>query len=430
MRTTTLSILAVFMTFISTGCGGDTTSSIPSIDEARSTKQRVTAPNVNVSDLDTQVAGNNAFAFDLYQKLRTKASGNVFYSPYSISSALAMVHAGARGATETQSAKAMAYALPQDRLHQVFNKVDLELKSRGQGKKGSDAKPFRLNVVNAIWGQRDYHFEASYLDTLAVNYGAGLRLMDFATQPDPSRLVINRWVEDQTENRIKDLLPPGSIDTLTRLVLTNAIYFNAAWAKPFDAKDTKDGPFTLRDGTTVTTSLMAGSKAASYTDAGDFAAVALPYDGHELSMLLIVPDAGKFDAVEATLSAAVVDATVKQLKSAVVTLTLPKFEFGTRYKLNDHLKALGMTDAFDSGLADFSGMTGNHDLYIGLVQHNAFIKVDEKGTEAAAATAVVMPPIGIPDYKTLTIDRPFIFLIRDHATGTILFVGRVLNPAA
>ncbi|MCK5797639.1 MAG: serpin family protein, partial [Deltaproteobacteria bacterium] len=278
--------LAVTLAFVAAACGGQTTPGDPNVEEARSTKQRVTSPQVQSPDLDTQVRSNNAFAFDLYHQLQKNAGHNLFYSPYSISSALAMVQAGARGATETQSAKAMHYVLPQGQLHPVFNKVDLELKTRGQGKKGSDQKPFRLKVVNAIWGQRDYHFEAPYLDTIAQSYGAGLRLMNFITQPDPSRLVINQWVEDQTESRIKDLLPPNSITSDTRLVLTNAIYFNASWAKPFNTDNTKDGSFTLLNDSTITVPMMKSSESATaYRDTTDFTAVTLPYDGNELSML-------------------------------------------------------------------------------------------------------------------------------------------------
>jgi len=411
-------------------CGeGGTDPENPNMDEARSDKQRVTSPNVSDQDLATQVAGNSAFAFDLYQELRAQDKGNLFYSPYSISAALAMVHGGARGATETQSEQVMHYRLAQARLHPVFNKIDLELESRGQGKKAADGQPFRLRVANAVWGQRDYHFEQAYLDTIAVNYGAGLRLMDFASQPEPSRKVINQWVEQETESRIKDLIPQGAIDAATRFVLTNAVYFNAAWADQLEEEATRDGAFNLLDGSTVTVPMMSGEIRASYVDAGDYAAAALPYDGHELSMVLIVPRSGRFDAVEATLTGGAIDALVQQLGTAHVRLKLPRFEFETDYTLNRHLEALGMTDAFSAAKADFSGITGNRELYIGLVKHKAFIKVNEQGTEAAAATAVVMPGSAMPEVKELTVDRPFIFLIRDHATGVIVFVGRVVDPS-
>ena len=203
----------------------------------KSDKQRVTSPVVNQPDLAALVDGNNAFAFDLYQTL--KDGDNLFYSPYSISLALAMTYAGARGTTEQQMADTLHFTLPQERLHPAFNSLDLELSQRGEGAKGKDDKGFRLNIVNAIWGQKDYKFLTEFLDTLAENYGAGLRVLDFITAPEPSRITINDWVSDQTEDRIKDLIPQGAIDHLTRLVLTNAIYFNAAWQYPFQKNATK-----------------------------------------------------------------------------------------------------------------------------------------------------------------------------------------------
>ncbi|MBM3175326.1 MAG: serpin family protein, partial [Chloroflexi bacterium] len=213
----------------------------------QSEKQRITSPNVNQADQAALVDGNNAFALDTYQVIR-KAEGNLFFSPYSISLALAMTYAGARGTTAQQMANTLHFTLPQEQLHPAFNSLDTELSQRGQGAKGKDEKGFRLNIVNAIWGQKGYKFLPEFLDTLAQNYGAGLRTLDFKQASEASRITINDWVSQQTEGRIKDLIPKGAIDPLTRLVLTNAIYFNAAWQFPFKKESTKDGAFHLLDG--------------------------------------------------------------------------------------------------------------------------------------------------------------------------------------
>jgi len=395
----------------------------------RSEKQRVTSPDVNEADLETLVTGNSAFAFDLYQTLREE-DGNLFYSPYSISLALAMTYAGARGETSQQMADTLHFVLYQDSLHPAFNSLDIELSQRGEGAKGKDGEGFRLNIVNAIWGQDGYQFLSEFLDVLAENYGAGLRTLDFANAPEESRITINNWVSDQTEDRIEDLIPQGLIDALTRLVLTNAIYFNAAWQHPFSEDITEDGPFYLLDGGEVTVPMMRQTESFSYAEGDEYQAVELPYDGRELSMVILLPRAGQFEAFEGSIDAQVVDAILKGLESRQVALTLPEFEFESYFHLKEILAAMGMPVAF-SGDADFSGMTGNRDLFIAEVIHKAFISVDEAGTEAAAATAVVMKEIAAPlEPIEVTIDHPFIFLIRDIETGTILFVGRIVNPSA
>ena len=213
----------------------------------KSDKERITSPNVTQSEQALLVQGNSAFAFKLYQALKGKGD-NLFYSPYSISLALAMTYAGANGETAQQMADVLHFILGQDKLHPAFNWLDAELATRGQGAQGKDGKGFRLNIANAIWGQKDYEFLPAFLDVLAENYGAGLRILDFRTETEKSRVAINDWVSDQTEGRIKDLIPQGAIDALTRLVLTNAIYFNAAWEYPFYKEMTANGPFYLLDG--------------------------------------------------------------------------------------------------------------------------------------------------------------------------------------
>ena len=394
-----------------------------------SDKPRETSPDVSEADLALLVEGNSAFAFQLYQALRGQ-EGNLFYSPHSISVALAMTYAGARSQTAEQMAAALQFLLEQERLHPAFNWLDVELAQRGEGAEGKDGEGFRLNIVNAIWGQKDYSFLPAFLDVLAENYGAGLRILDFINETEKSRLAINQWVSDQTEGRIEDLIPQGVIDAWTRLVLTNAIYFNAAWEYPFDEDVTAVGPFYLLDGGQVTVPMMRQMESFGYTDGEGFQAVELPYDGGELSMVILLPQAGHFEAFEQGLDAERVDDIIDGLQVAHVSLAMPKFEFDSEFSLKDTLAEMGMPIAF-SGAADFSGMTGAPDLYISEVLHKAFVSLDEAGTEAAAATAVVMKETGMPtELVEVTIDRPFIFLIRDIETGAILFVGRVLNPAA
>lgn len=405
------------------GCGGNAVIGI-----AHSENQRIVSPDVSTSDLNTLVNGNTAFAFDLYQALRGE-QGNLFYSPYSISLALAMTYAGARGETEQQMADTLHFILPQDSLHPAFNSLDQQLASRGEGAQGKDEKGFRLNIVNAIWGQRDYTFLSDYLDVLAENYGAGLRLLDFITAPEESRVTINNWVSDQTEGKIKDLIPQGVIDDLTRLVLTNAIYFNAAWLNPFNEKLTQDGAFHLLDGSEVTVPMMQQTESFGYAEGEGYQAVELPYDGDQLSMVILLPESGQFDSFEQSLDANYVDAILKDLEYQQVALTMPKFEFESEFSLADTLSEMGMPIAFSGG-ADFSGMTGNNDLCIGDILHKAFVSVDESGTEAAAATAVVMTLGAVLNPVKVTVDSPFIFLIRDIETNSIIFVGRVMNPAA
>jgi serpin B len=426
MKKVFLCLISVVMVMVMVGLGACSQAGGGVI---HSDKPHETAPEVGATDLDTLVNGNSAFAFDLYQQLKDE-EGNLFYSPYSISLALAMTYAGARGETEEQIADALDFLLSQDQLHPAFNALALELDSRGQGAQGKDGEGFRLNIVNALWGQKDYQFLADFLDVLAVNYDAGLRLLDFMGAPEESRVTINDWVAEQTEDRIEDLIPQGMINSLTRLVLTNAIYFNAAWADPFDEEATQDGTFYLLDGSQVKVPMMSQSEHLGYAEGGGYLAVELPYDGKELSMVILLPDSGQFESFENSLSTETVAAIIESLDYQQVNLTMPKFEFESSFSLSEVLSALGMPIAF-SGSADFSGMTGNRDLYISEVVHKAFVSVDEEGTEAAAATAVIMPTSAPPEPPVeFTIDRPFIFLIRDIETGTILFVGRTLNPSA
>jgi serpin B len=376
-------------------------------------------------DMNELVAGNDAFAFDLYHALD---GDNLIFSPYSVSLALAMTYAGARGTTERQMADTLHFTLPQDTLHPTFKALD---ESLPHAVDNASDESFRLNVANALWGQSGYPFLPAFIDLLDENYGAGLQQLDFAADPDAARLRINDWVSEQTAQRIKDLLKPGTINAATRLVLTNAIYFKAAWLMKFEADFTHDGPFTLLDGTQVTAPLMSQQKFYSYASGDGYQALLMPYEGSRMGMVILLPDRANFSAFDAALNADQFDAIVNSMTGAEVSVTLPSFEITSEFGLSDTLAALGMPDAFDPTLADFSGMASDP-LFISAVIHKAFVKVDETGTEAAAATAVIMAGaamVGNPPVE-FRADHPFIYAIYDQETGTILFLGRVMNPQA
>ncbi|MDI1443455.1 serpin family protein [Polyangium sp. 6x1] len=387
--------------------------------------QRITSPNVPSADLATFVDGNTAFALDIYKTLRSEP-GNLFYSPHSITSALAMTWAGARGQTETDMAKALHFTLPQAQLHPAANALDLALASRGKDAKGSDGQGFRLNIANAVWGQVGSPFETAFLDVLGLNYGAGMNIVDYVGASEQARTLINGWVEKKTEGKIKDILAPGSIDSTTRLVLTNAVYFNAAWRTPFEESKTQNGSFTTSDGASVSVPMMQGFVEAPYVQGADYAAVELPYDGDELSMVLVLPD--DLDAFEGSFDAAKLSEVVGGLSEHSVNTQLPRFKFESKFSLVEQLKTLGMGVAFTDE-ADFSGINGTGGLMISDVIHQSFVSVNEAGTEAAAATAVIVGETSAPPPAAIAFDKPFLFFIRDIATKSVIFVGRVADPS-
>ncbi len=425
-----LGLLAGVLAVLGAGCAGmpggapAAQASVAQANVARADPSRV--PEADVAAL---AAGNSAFALDLYGALRAQ-DGNLFFSPYSVSLALAMTYAGARGDTEAQMAKVLHYTLAQERLHPAFNALDQQLASRGSGAQGQDGKGFRLKLANSIWGQSGYRFLPEYLETLARNYGAGLRLADFARAPEPARLTINDWVKNQTEGKIPELLAQGVIKELTRLVLVNAVYFNAAWKYPFEQASTRPGPFILLDGRRVDVPMMSQTRTLAYARGEGYQAVELPYDGGELSLVVLLPDSGAFERFEGSLSSDRVEATLNGLRPVQVALTMPKFTYDSSFSLAEKLSGMGMPDAVTPGRADLSGMDGGRDLFVSDVIHKAIVVVDERGTEAAAATGAVIGITSAPAQPpvTLVVDRPFVFLIRDLKTGTLLFVGRVLRP--
>lgn len=395
---------------------------------AVSDRPRSLSPVTSPDAMSALAEGNAAFALDLYQVLGSE-NGNLFLSPYSISTALAMTYAGAAGETARQMAATLHFTLPQDRLHPAVNAYALDLQARA--KEPTEGTPFELSIANSLWGQEGFAFRPEFLDLLGVNYGAGMRLVDFVAEPESARLAINAWVSDETRDKIQDLIPSGVIDVMTRLVLANAIYFKAGWLDPFDANATSPAPFHRLDGSAEDVPMMRQSTSYGYAIGDGYQALVVPYLSGNVSMLILLPDDGRFESFEQSLSPEMIQEILGNLTHGPVNFSLPKFTTESAFSLNDVLRTLGMTDAFDPSRADFSGMDGNRDLYISAVVHKAFVSVDEDGTEAAAATAVIMGVTSAPVAEPIafTVDRPFIYLIRDDQTGNILFIGRITDPA-
>jgi serpin B len=371
---------------------------------------------------------SNAFAFDLYGKVRS-GPGNLAMSPASISAALAMTFGGARAATEEQMKRVLHLEGSRETVMSDWGALARALQDPG--------RPLKLRIANRLFGEKTYKLEQPYLEQTKAAYGAALEPVDFKTAFEPARTHINGWVEDQTEHRIKDLLPLGALDKLTRLVLVNAIYFLADWADPFDKSSTGDETFTVAGGAQKKTPMMRRSGGYKVAQADGVQILELPYKGDDTAMLVVLPESkdGLAD-VEQSLSSAKLDAWTAALASKNVLVTLPRFEVSPSpsMSLGDLLMALGMTDAFDRDKADFTGIATPSDprerLKISKVFHKAFVKVDEKGTEAAAATAVVAAAGGGPPAKPFEfrVDHPFLFFIVDKPSGLILFVGRVNDP--
>ncbi|MBN1967576.1 MAG: serpin family protein [Anaerolineae bacterium] len=419
-------LVLLVLALLVTGCQGATPAPVEA-GTVKSNLPREMAPEIPATDQAALVTGNTAFAVDLYQQLLATEGGNLFFSPHSISVALAMTYAGAGGETAAQMAETLHFTLADADLHRAFNALDQLLAAKPAG----EEEAFELHTANSLWAEQSYVFLPEFLDLLAQNYGAGLRLVDFKTAAEAARQAINAWVEEQTAGRIKDLIPADGVDSLTRLVLANAIYFKAGWQYPFAADRTADGDFTTLSGAKVSVPMMEWStgNAVPYARGEGYQAIELPYKGGEASMVLLVPDAGRFEEFEAGLTGERLQQLLSGLDYNGIRLTMPKFEIEAKFSLADTLRDMGMGLAFDQVQADFSGMDGSRDLYIGDVFHKAFVAVDESGTEAAAATAVVMQLKSAALEETpVTVDCPFIYLIRDTQSGAVLFLGRVVNP--
>ena len=392
------------------------------ITELSAMAQNITSPTPDQAAL---VDGNNAFAVDLYGQLR-KQNGNLFFSPESISTAFAMAYAGARTSTAAEMAVTLHYTLEPDRLHAAMGGLLSSL--------NSDHPGYQLRVADALWAEKDFKFLDDFLKLTATDYGAGFNRLDFKGAPQAARGTINQWVEQKTEDKIKDLLPAGSITSSTRLVLTNAIYFKGDWQSPFEKASTAEEDFHLSSTQTAKAPLMHLTARFNYFNGGTFQALDIPYKSGELSMVVLLPnDADGIAVLEKSLTAAALKQWVAQLHGGTrVMLTLPKFKMEQSFELEKTLTHMGMSHAFQANVADFSGMTGERDLWISAAVHKAFIDVDEQGTEAAAATGIVMRPSAVMRVQPPIIfraDHPFLFLIRDNKSGGILFMGRITDPA-
>jgi len=374
------------------------------------------------------VRGGNIFAVELYGMVSSdEAPGNVFFSPISISSALAMTYAGARGETALQMDRVMHYGTPPEGIAEVYGTFMSSLGS-GRAAAAGDGEPLTLSVANGLWVQEGFDLLGDFTREMEDSFDAAVENLDFEDDEEGARRRINGWVAEKTMDRITDLIPPGLLAPETRVVLTNAVYFKASWDKPFEESLTGDGRFLLRDGGAVEVPMM------RQTDYFDFAAtegcraVELPYAGGSASMLIILPDDDILEFQEG-LDADLVRTIRDRMSMVNLALTMPRFEYSATIQLGPVLRSMGMEAPFTGG-ADFSGFTGGPDLYISEVIHKAFVKVDESGTEAAAATAVVMNFTAMPvQPEEMNINRPFIFLIMDSETEAVLFMGRVMDPS-
>jgi serpin B len=383
---------------------------------------RAARPAVPAADTAALVKGGNDFAFDMYARLLQEKKGNLFFSPYSISTALAMTYGGARKDTADEMAKALHFTLPQERLHPAAGAQIAGFNG------GNKKRPYKLAIANALWGQQGYPFKPEFLQLNRDSYGAGLNLLDFGN-PDAAGKTINDWVEDRTEGRIQNLIPPGSLSDDTKLVLTNAIYFKGDWARKFIKADTKEDDFRVSTDRKVLAPLMHQEGRFRLLETPKYQALELPYAGKELSMLVLLPR--KIDGLgelEKSLTAGLVDETVRKLTwKEEVQVRLPRFKMICAANLIPPLKDLGMRKAFNP-TADFTGISEASKICITAIRHKAFIEVNEEGTEAAAATSVEVADVGLPQVPIFRADHPFVFLIRDNQSGAILFLGRVLNP--
>jgi serpin B len=379
---------------------------------------------MEASNTKAVVDGNTTFALDLYGRLKDE-QGNLFFSPYSISVALAMTYAGARENTARQIAETLHFSLPSQRLHPAFASIEGSLKAIQ--KEGN----VQLDVANSLWPQKDYGFLEEYLSLLKEYYGVSITPVDYAKAAEAARKMINAWVEEKTREKIKDIIQPGVLNALTRLTLVNAIYFKGNWMNQFEEEYTKDAPFHLLSGVSVQVPMMSQEETFGYAENETLQLLELPYAGGELSMLVILPrEVDGLAKLQDELNRDNMEKWINALRKKDVLVFLPRFRATSQFRLDEALKLMGMTNAFDPEKADLSGMDGNPGwLYISAVLHKAFVDVNEEGTEAAASTAVAVGLASAPIPPVIfRADHPFVFLIRDNNTGSFLFMGRLVNP--
>ena len=371
---------------------------------------------------------NNSFAIDLYRKLASEKRDELFFSPNSIETALTMTYAGAQGKTASQMAAVLHLPAGTETINTDLGDFLAELNSTApiDGK----SRGYQFSVANALWGQKGYEFLPHFLDVLKTNYGAGLQEVDFRNDTEGARETINDWVEKKTADKIKDLIGRGVLTPLTRLVLTNAIYFKGTWTSPFDKAATRDEAFHVSVQQESNVPMMHRTGEYGYLEDTDFQALRLPYAGGKLSMIILLPHRRDgLPELEKELTPEKLSDSFAKFVNEKVIVSIPKFKMTAQFELAPTLESMGMHAAFGAD-ADFSGMTGKRDLMISNVIHKAFVEVNEEGTEAAAATGVVMTlamarPTPMPEFRA---DHPFIFLIRDEASGAVLFMGRLTDP--
>lgn len=377
---------------------------------------------VTPEGVNAVVSANNQFALELYSKYKSK-EGNIFFSPYSISTALAMTYEGARGQTADEMQSVFHFPEDDNLRRPAFARIYNEINKRD--------KEYKLSTANALWAQKDYKFLEDYTTAVEKYYGGKVTNLDFVGETEKSRKIINSWVEDQTNNKIKDIIPQGAINALTRLVLTNAIYFKGTWIKQFDKKNTRDEDFRISPGNTVQAPMMrlTGKEAKfNYAETEELQLLEMLYEGEELSMLVILPKEDNLTSLEESLDIEKLAEWKNMLREQRVNVYMPKFKFETKYFMADTLSKMGMPSAFSAYNADFSGMDGTGNLFISSVIHQAFVEVNEEGTEAAAATVVVMTMAAAPSFKEFRADHPFMFIIQQKDSGNILFLGKVIDP--
>lgn len=378
-----------------------------------------------------QVAGNNAFGFELYNRLKSEP-GNLFFSPYNITATMVMAYAGAAGLTKQEIQSVMRYLSSDDNLFAAFAALNKKLSTAWfQGPNES-----RLMLANSVWVQRDLKLIPSYKETLDHYFRTSLRLADFMRNPEGARLNINAWVKEKTQGRIPDLVNEGEIDKSTRLVLVSSIFMKAVWKDAFDPDLTTSGTFFLSGNQSVSADMMTRSAQMPYYEDNAVQVLEMPYrstnkDEPKFSMVIILPRNGNIAAAENLLNSGRFDQLIKELSYKQVIATVPKFTYSSDFNLNNTFQAMGLQAPF-SNLADFSAMTETP-VVIGGVLHKAFVAVDEKGTEAVAATAVTINVKSyIPEESAVVFkaDHPFVFVILDRSTGSILFIGRLATPQA
>ncbi|MEK6981324.1 MAG: serpin family protein [Candidatus Micrarchaeota archaeon] len=377
-----------------------------------------TALNLSTEEKKSMVEASNQFAFDLYSKQKTNDE-NVFFSPYSISSALAITYEGAKGQTAQEIQKVFYFSENESVRRSGFASIYNNLNKAN--------KSYNLSTANALWIQKDYSILQSYKDIVKNYYGAEATNVDFVNQLEQSRLMINNWIENETNQKIKDMIGPNDLDQNIRLIITNAIYFKGSWETKFDKSLTKEEDFEVTSTKIVKAQMMKKTKSFNYFEDERLQILELPYKDNELSMLIILPKE-EMTSLESNLSLENLNRWKQKMQTQEVDVSIPKFKFQSKYYLGKNLIDLGMSTSFDSSKADFSGITGNKDLSISEVIHQAFVEVNEEGTEAAAATAVEMKPMTLPSPPVFKADHPFIFIIQDKGTGSIIFIGKVNDP--